>query len=199
MADNQRRLILGNGEQYIQPIKKTLTGRSPEPPRTYDEARDRIKSGIGSALQAVEQLPEAKKFSEEVVFCMRLHPDVTAKSYDPAAIFKEAPDLWSVGSRNYRTPITEVAQTKRIEKRQEEREDEKYVKGRLVFVQGSSEGFQKFLNRLDQAGSKIPAKFQEEIRRIERFDTLDVKEQLLGFGEKARGACRIGPAPKPND
>ncbi|MEQ8837778.1 MAG: hypothetical protein RID07_13315 [Lacipirellulaceae bacterium] len=181
MADNQRRLILGNGEQYIEPIKKTLTGRSKEPPRSYGEARDRIKSGVSEAIRSFENLPAEKKVPEEAVFCMRLHPDVTAKSYDPATIFDEVPELQSVGSRNYRSPIKEVAQTARIEKKLEE--EITSVDARLVFVQSSPVGFDRFLAQLDRAESSLPRKFREEIQRIERFDTLATDEQLAGFSE----------------
>ena len=119
MAKDQRRLILGNGEQYIKPIKKALTGRSKEPPRSYDEARELIKSGLSTAIGNYDSLPDEKKIADEAVFCMRLHPDVTAKSYDPSTIFNEVPELRSVGSRAYHTSIKEVAQTSRIEKQVE--------------------------------------------------------------------------------
>lgn len=181
MADNQRRLILGNGEQYIEPIQKTLTGRGKEPPRSYGEARERIKAGVGDALRSFDGLPSEKKNPDEAVFCMRLHPDVTAKSYDPATIFDEVPELRSVGSRNYRSPIKEVAQTARIEKKLEDQVTN--VDARLVFVQSTPVGFDRFLAQLDRAESSLPRKFREEIQRIERFDTLSVDEQLAGFTE----------------
>lgn len=179
MADNQKRLILGNGEQYIQPIKKQLTGRTPEPPRSYGEARDRIKSGVGGALRSFETLPEEKKIPDEAVFCMRLHPDVTAKSYDPATIFDAVPELRSVGSRTYHTPIKDVAQTTRIEKKIEK--DVTDVDARLVFVQSTPSGFDRFIQQLDRAESSLPSKFREEIQRIERFDMLSIDEQFAGF------------------
>jgi len=182
MADNQRRLILGNGEQYIEPIQKTLTGRSKEPPRSYGEARDRIKSGLGTAIGNFESLPAEKKIADEAVFCMRLHPDVTAKSYDPSTIFNEVPELRSVGSRNYHTPVDEVAQTSRIEKQVDK--DMTDVDARLVFVQSTPSGFDRFIQQLDRAESTLPKKFREEIQRIERFDTLSVDEQLVGFPKK---------------
>lgn len=181
MADTRKRLILGNGEQYIEPIQKQLTGRTPEPPRSYGEARDRIKSGVGNALKSFEALPEEKKIPNEAVFCMRLHPDVTAKSYDPAIIFDEIPELRSVGSRTYHTPIMEIAQTTRIEKQLEK--DITDVDARLVFVQSTPSGFYRFIQQLDRAESSLPRKFREEIQRIERFDTLTVDEQLAGFAE----------------
>lgn len=182
MADNQRRLILGNGEQYIEPIKKTLQGRGQDPPRSYDEARERIKSGLGAAIGNFESLPAEKRIAEEAVFCMRLHPDVTAKSYDPSNIFNEVPELRSVGSRTYHTPISEVAQTGRIEKQIDKEVTD--IDGRLVFVQSTPSGFERFISQLDRAESSLPKKFCEEIQRIERFDALSVDEQLVGFSPK---------------
>ncbi len=61
MPDGRRRLILGNGEQYIQPITKRFTGRAAEPPRAYADARDLVKRGVAAALTAFETLPEEKR------------------------------------------------------------------------------------------------------------------------------------------
>lgn len=179
MADNQRRLILGNGEHYITGIQKQKPGRSPDPPRSYGEARDRIKSGVDDALLHFESLPPEKKVADEAVFCLRLHPDVTAKSYDPSAIFEEVPELHSVGSRTYRTPVADVAQTKRMAKKLDKKERE--VDARLVFVQSTPKGFERFVNQLNRPESSIPKKFREEIQRVERFDMLSADEQLTGF------------------
>ncbi len=181
MADSRKRLILGNGEQYIEPTEKQSAGRSPEPPRTYSEARDRIKAGVEDSLRSHAALPDKKKIPGEAVFCMRLHPDVTAKSYDPSAIFDEIPELRSVGSRTYRTPIKDVAQTVRIEKQRNSETTE--VDARLVFVQSTPKGFDRLLEQLDRAESSLPAKFRDEIRRIEKFDTLSADEQIAGFAE----------------
>lgn len=179
MADERRRLILGNGEQYIQPVTKRFTGRATEPPRTYPDARDLVKRGVTAALAAFETLPDSKKLPGEPVFCLRLHPDVTAKTYSPVAIFEDVPEVRPIGSRNYRERIDQVAPTSRIEKQRVKEAAE--VSGRLVFVQSTPEGFERFLTQLDRAESRLKKQFKEEIRRIERFDTLTPAEQLLGF------------------
>lgn len=179
MADANRRLILGNGEQYIQAVTKPSSGRSPEPPRSYDEARDLVKAGVSAALADFATLPDAKRLADEAVFCLRLHPDATAKTYDPVALFNEVPELRNVGSRYYQAPAGEVAQTKRIERlRAEEQTD---VKGRLVFVQGPPAGFERLLRHLDRPTTRLKQQFQDEIKRVERFDTLTPSEQVLGF------------------
>ncbi|MDB5389040.1 MAG: hypothetical protein JWM11_4686 [Planctomycetaceae bacterium] len=179
MADTQRRLILGNGQQYIQSIEKPGFGRSPEPPRTYEAARTLVKNGIGIALAKFESLPAEKKLPEEAVFCLRLHPDSTAKSYAPVTLFQDVPELRNIGSRSYRTNVDEVAQTERIEKKRAKSVEE--VSARLVFVQSSPEGFERFLRQLDRPTNQLSKSFQEEIRRVERFDTLEIGEQIVGF------------------
>ncbi len=181
MADTQRRLILGNGEQYIQAVTKPATGRSPEPPRSYDEARDLVKAEVSAALADFRALPEAKRLPDEAVFCLRLHPDATAKSYDPVAIFGEVPELRNVGSRYYRADADAVAQTRRIEKLREREESE--VQGRLVFVQGPPEGFERLLRHLDRPTRRLGQQFRDEIQRVEKFDTLTEAEQVIGFAD----------------
>ncbi len=179
MADGQRRLILGNGEHYVTDAAKPVSGRTPDPPRSYDDARDLVKAGVTAALANFESLPATKRLADEAVFCLRLHPDAMAKSYDPIAIFSEVPELRNVGSRHYQAPADSVAQTKRVEKLRGKDQDE--VKGRLVFVQGPPEGFTRLLRHLDNPTGRSQAQFRKEIQRVERFDTLTAGEQVLGF------------------
>jgi hypothetical protein len=181
MADSpKRRLILGNGEAYVTSVVKAFHGRSPEPPRTYEEARERVKVGITSALAAVARLPSKKRLPNEAVFCLRLHPDATAKSYDPALLFEDVPDLRKVGSRMYRENVSNVAQTSRITKKKVSGHAE--LEGRLVFVQSTTAGFQRLLSHLDRRESELRKAARDEIRRIERFDILTTHEQIAGFG-----------------
>ena len=179
MPDTNRRLILGNGEQYIQNVTKPASGRKPDPPRNYDEARDLVRAGVTAALADFASLPASKKLADEAVFCLRLHPDAMAKSYDPIAIFSEVPELRNVGSRHYQADAETVAQTKRVAKLRAD--DKTEVKGRLVFVQGRPEGFERLLRHLDRPTNRLKRQFRDEIQRVEKFDTLAPTEQLLGF------------------
>lgn len=200
MADTNRRLILGNGEQYIQDVTKPVSGRSPDPPRSYDEARDLVKAGVTAALAEYAALPDTKKLADEAVFCLRLHPDAIAKSYDPVALFSEVPELRNVGSRHYQAPAETVAQTRRIERLRGE--DKTEVKGRLVFVQGPPEGFERLLRHLDRPTSRLKQQFQDEIQRVERFDTLAATEQVIGFGadwKEGRAELVLHPTSYPAD
>lgn len=179
MADKQRRLILAHGEKYIEAVTKPGGGRTPEPPRTYAEARERVKAGVVESLKAFRAASSKKKLPEEAVFCMRMHPDATAKSYEPIDVFARVPELRSAGSRTYRSPIGDVAQSKRIVKQAKEKVTE--VSGRLIFVQSSPAGFERFTQQLDASESSLPQGFRDDVRRIERIDALEVDEQIFGF------------------
>lgn len=182
MADRQRRLILGNGEQYIKPMKKKFGGGSTTPPRSYADARDRIKNDIQATLTRYAEVPQEKRIPGEAVFCLRLHPDASAKSYSPSSIFSQVPELNDIGSRMYRTDLTQVAQTSRIKKKVKAKESESDA--RLVFVQSSEEGFRRFSDILDRRESLLPDQFRNEIRRLEAFNELAPAEQVVGFDEQ---------------
>ncbi|BBO34172.1 S8 family peptidase [Lacipirellula parvula] len=184
MADGQRRLILGSGEKYVEGVEKAFRGRSPEPPRTYDEARTLLKSGVATTLDLFNSLPVEKRLEEEAVFCLRLHPDAIAKSYEPTAIFSEVPELRNVGSRSYRSKIEDVAPTKRVTKKIQE--EEKEITGRLVFVQGPEEGFKRLVRHLDRTENQLTKQFRDAVRRVEKFDLLDPAEQIHGFSKEWR-------------
>jgi hypothetical protein len=180
MPESQRRPILANGEKYVREEIKKSAGRPPEMPRPYPQARDRVRSHVKNALEKIASLPNNKRFKDEAVLCLRLHPDMMAKTYDPRGIFAYIGDLENVGSRNYKTGSCEVAQTKRIKKQLEKSILE--VTGRMVFVRSTQIGFRRLIRALDESEQKLPNAFREDIQRIEKFDLLDANEQLLGFG-----------------
>ena len=182
MADSQKRLILGNGERLVKAVEKPRFGRSPEPPRTYDEARSRVKEGIRRSLEVFDSLPARLKLPDEAVFCLRLHPDAQAKSYEPELLFDDIPEVRKVGSRAYRVRLDDVAETQRVLKKKES--DTEETTGRLVFVQSTPQGFRRFIQQLDRSDSNVRKVVQDEIRCIERFDTLSVDEQIVGFDSK---------------
>ncbi len=182
MASNQRRLILGNGEAYVQRFEKKFNARPPVPPRTFDEARALLKAAINTSLDAFENLDATKKIEDEAVFCLRLHPDVTAKSYSPEAIFSKVPELRSIGSRIYRVGAEEVAQTKRVKKQVGDGAER--FDARMLFVQSSPDGFRRLDRFLDLRESQQTKEFRREICRVENLDVLRAEEQLVGFGDR---------------
>jgi hypothetical protein len=185
MANQQRRLILGQGEKYLKSVEKPRRGRTPEPPRTYAEARNLVRAGVLAAMESYNSLPSDKRLPGEAVFCLRLHPDATAKSYDPVALFDDSPQLRKVGSRNYQAPPKNVAATKRIKKLIQSNVER--VEGRLVFVQSSVDGFRQFLVQLDRPETRVSKLVQDEIRRVEHFDALAPDERIVGFDHNWKG------------
>jgi hypothetical protein len=153
--------------------------RPPEPPRTYDEAREQVIRSVDATLNQFAALPSIKRFNDEAIFCLRLHPDVTAKTYDPSALFQTVPDLENVGSRMYRTPKSSVAQTARVAKQPVK--DDENIAARLIFVRSSPTGFRKFIRVLHSSENVLTQKFKTDIRRIERMDLLSDDEQFMGF------------------
>jgi hypothetical protein len=172
MPEPRRRLILANGEKYVTHEVKKSRGRAPEMPRSYAEARDVVKREVWTALEKVAALPANKKLEGEVVLCLRLHPDMMAKTYDPRGIFETVRDLENVGSRNYRVAAAEVAQTQRIKKQVEQHILE--ATGRLVFVRSNDAGFRRLLRALDSSEQQLLSEFREDVQRIEKFNLLDV-------------------------
>ncbi len=179
MPEVQRRLILANGEKYAKPVEKTHAGRPPEYPRSYEAARDLMKREVSTALDQFNNLPSRKRMKNEAVFCLRLHPDMTAKSYDPRFIFAEVTELENVGSRNYRVAASEIARTARV-KRQLEKEITE-VTGRLIFVRSNDAGFRRLLTVLDKPERSLTDAFRKEIQTFEKFNLLSQAEQLSAF------------------
>jgi hypothetical protein len=179
MPNPNKRLILANGEKFSTPVKKASGGAPKEMPRSYDEARALVKGELARAIEVVHGLPAAKRFGDEVVLCLRLHPDMVAKSYEPKGIFAKVQDLENVGSRSYRVSPKRVAQTKRIKKELEAKMTE--ITGRLVFVRSNDQGFKKLLAALDSSERSHTVDFRKAVQSIERFDLLSPEEQLLGF------------------
>jgi hypothetical protein len=87
MPEPVRRLILGNGERYAADIEKRSFGGPREMPRPFEEARNHLRNQTVMAMERFASLPIRKRLADEAVFCLRLHPDMIAKSYDPKAVF----------------------------------------------------------------------------------------------------------------
>ena len=139
-----------------------------------------MKVDIIEAINDFSQIPNQLVIPNEAVFCLRLHPDATAKSYDPVAIFSDSPQLKRVGSRAYKVFVDDVAKSARIQKIRSDAGNIETA-GRLVFLQTSIAGIRRFCDELDRPESKFSAAMKLEIQRIERFDLLQSNERVMGF------------------
>lgn len=189
MPDSGRRLILGNGEKLVGVVEKKSTFVPPAFPRPYEEARDRLVRHVSTALEKAKSIPPAKRHPDELVFCLRLHPDMLAKSYDPDAIFRQVPDLRNVGSRQWSAKLADVAPTSRVQK--QIAGGTTSTIGRLLFVQSGEQGFQRLLRTLETSQSRLRKDFIQDVQKIESFDFLSAGEQLLGFEDWKGGRVEL--------
>lgn len=161
----------------------------PPLPRSYDEARSRVLSEVEVSLERLSEMPSAHRREDELVLCLRLHPDMLAKTYEPVHLFAQVPALRNVGSRPWRAPVEFVKETERTKKLLGE--GKRQVDSRVIFVQGARESYRQLMRELHRAPSETPSKFQEDIRKIERFDLLEVGERLQGFEEWDQGRVEL--------
>jgi hypothetical protein len=135
---------------------------------------------MNEALIKGGAIPASRKYSDELFLCLRLHPDMLAKSYEPETLFVEVPDLKNVGSRSWRPDLAAVAQTARVRKQRTENSLGVCL-GRLLFVQSTEEGFRRLLAKLYMSPRFLPRAFQEDVQKIEEISYLRPEEQILGF------------------
>src|SRR5262245_66154856 len=111
MPNPPRRLILANGEKLVGAIEKPMPFGVTELPRSFDDARDLVVTQLSRALETGEALPPSKKYPDDLILCLRLHPDMLAKRYDPESVLTELPELRNVGSRSWHVLTGEGAQS----------------------------------------------------------------------------------------
>jgi hypothetical protein len=99
MADDKQRYlpILGHGENLIEPVKPTSGFGNISYPRTYEEARTRIKQQVRTLRNTICEIPSDKRL-EEVVVTFRLNHKFLAKSYTPNTLFRDI-NVENIGSR----------------------------------------------------------------------------------------------------
>ncbi|HYD93629.1 MAG TPA: S8 family peptidase [Candidatus Paceibacterota bacterium] len=175
MSENEnRRPILYKGEVYTKPITKTAGGRQKEPRASYAEARERVLGGIKATKEKVLSLSAENRMPNEFIFCLRLDPAFSAKSYYPETLFPAAAPnsgFEDVGSRVWR---------------QTGRRGSEVNAGKLLFVRATEQGLARFESRLNQAESSLHENFKTDIRKIHAVDTLESSEQILGIPDDWR-------------
>ena len=80
MSDDIRRPILGKGENLVEPVYKSGSGGPKTYPRTYEAAKELVKSEILKVKTDIEKIPHDKKM-RDVVIAVRLNEKFLAKSY----------------------------------------------------------------------------------------------------------------------
>jgi len=183
------RLILGNGHDLIETVTKIRKMLPPPFPRTFDEARDKVLSEVNISLERLRNLPQRCRRDDELVLCLRLHPDMLAKTYEPTHIFYRVPNIKNLGSRIWKAPLEHVKKTDRTTSALES--GKRQAESRMIFVRGTEHGYRQLIQELNQPLSSLSKAFQQDIQKIERFDILDAFERLQGFEDWVEGRVEL--------
>ncbi|KXG44543.1 S8 family peptidase [Tepidibacillus decaturensis] len=159
--------IIGNGEKMIEPIQKSYGGGETVYPRSYNEAKNRVKKQVEEVKLRIEKIPEEKRM-KEVVITLRLNEKFLAKSYTPETLFRQT-QLQNIGSRRW------VFQ-----------KDDELKYSKMHFVKIDQEGLSSFDKILSSDEALLSDSFKNDIRKIEEFSLLDVSEVIQGFDDDWR-------------
>ncbi|OMF31944.1 S8 family peptidase [Paenibacillus peoriae] len=165
---NQRFLpILGHGEKLIEPVKPAFGGGEVVFPRTYAEARDRVKRQVSDLRNTIHEIPAEKRL-KEVVVTVRLNHKFLAKSYIPNTLFRDI-NVENVGSRRW------------IYSEHEEQDEINYSK--MHFVRATPENLKQLEDILNKSEKILKDSFKKDIQKIEDISLLSPEEVVVGFEE----------------
>jgi hypothetical protein len=104
------RPILAGGEALRKEAERAMGGGPKYHPRSFDEARDRLRPQIEALQQAIASTPATLR-GARVVFEATVLPNYLANSYFPAELFRDA-DLVPVGTRATTGPYQTATRTR---------------------------------------------------------------------------------------
>ncbi len=168
-----RKPILYKGELYSVPVTKKFGGGPKSYPVSFEEARERISSDIDSVKEQIRSLPQSSRLPNEVVMCIRMHPDFSAKSYYPETLFDadtERYGLQEIGSRIWRSKENLSKGGKK-----------ETLEAKMFFVRGTDESLDKFKKQLNKSASSLTKTFMNDVRKLVSIDLLKDEEQVVGI------------------
>jgi len=93
-----KNFLLGFGERLSERMDPPKTNMDKDLPYTFEESVARLEKQVGSTLESIHTLPDLACPHNKTVVSFVLHPEFTAKSYYPEALFRSW-NLEQVGSR----------------------------------------------------------------------------------------------------
>ncbi|WP_281869948.1 S8 family peptidase [Brevibacillus parabrevis] len=168
MSDDQQRLlpILGYGENLIEPVRPGPSGGEVAYPRTYAEARDRVKQQVINLKRSINLIPEKKRL-DEIVVTIRLHHKFLAKSYTPNTFFRDV-NVENIGSRRWYYT---------------EEDSDETLYSKMHFVRATMSNLTKLEQILDQSEISLTDSFRKDIQKIEDISLLSPEEVIVGFDD----------------
>ncbi|MDG4978904.1 S8 family peptidase [Lactococcus lactis] len=156
MSDNNRRPILGHGENLVGSFSKSNGGGEKSYPRSYEEAVNLVSSKLESLKADISAIPLNKKL-DKVVVAVKLHESFLAKSYTPDTFFRNL-DYENIGSRQWKT--------------------ESGKESKLNFVKINPDNIENNINELMGFDTES---FKNDLRKIEDIGLLEAEDIVLGF------------------
>ena len=182
MSNELRRPILYRGEVYVSPIVKKVSGSPKEPKVSYDIARDTVLEDIKRTREVLNEMPASTRLPNEVVLCLKMQPEFSAKSYYPDSLFDLNTTKFGikdVGSRAWNDIIAADLD--------QDGTDSTLQYGKMFFIRSTEVGLNNLEKQLHKSESELTQKFTYDIRRIFSLDILSPAEQILGFSEEWQG------------
>ena len=175
---NNRRPILYNGEVYSSPISKKPSNIPKNHPVTFEQAQTKALQDIAKTKSTLRELPKDIRLPNEVILCLRMQPEFTAKSYYPDSLFDIKTTkfgLKEIGSRIWTSPGSQIFPP---------HESEKMTSGKLFFVRATEESLETLEKQIQKSERSQTKSFVKDIRTISSFDLLDSSEQVLGITDQ---------------
>ena len=162
MAGDQRRFLLGKGENLAEEVAFPRRRTDKAPVYGLDTAREHLSAGLAAAVSYFDALPDKACPENEVTAMMVLHPSYIAKSYWPSHLV-DNDHIRSVGSRPLRLVPRKVRKT--VDKISKVVDGEEEVETVALFVAGSRDAFHSILDELPVTTSEQPK--AEDLIKVE--------------------------------
>ncbi len=94
----KQNFLLGRGERLTEDVSVRGGGGPKQAPYTFGEAKGRLTSMLGQAVEAVDSLPDDACPRDQAVLSLTLNPEYIAKSYFPTELLRDV-GIEVVGSR----------------------------------------------------------------------------------------------------
>lgn len=175
MTNSNRKPILYKGEVYSAPVQKKGGGGKIDYPVSFQSAKNTILENIDIVEDKLRALPDSSRLPNEVILCVRMHPDFSAKSYYPETLFdgdSEKYGLQEIGSR-----LWKLDKEKPIKKKTKSNE------AKMFFVRGTESSLLKFKTQLSKSESTLQKGFINDVRKLVSIDLLDETEQIVGISK----------------
>lgn len=194
---NARRPIMGNGEALTTAVDRKYGGGASTPPKPYERARQDALSYAARIKEEFSAIPENMRHEDELFYCLRIHPEALAKSFDFSS-FIRASGMARIGTRAWKIAPSDVTQTERLRNKVAKGANEFTAK--TIFVRSHISALDRVMMLLDEAEGALPKSFIDDICRLENINLLSDTERIMGFNpDWSKGKIEIVLHPSEGD